>query len=358
MAALKPPISGRGAQGNPTNRFTRIETVADPEFYGGSFADEWESLPITQYLRDTSRSVISSNDSPDLPMEATLNPYRGCEHGCAYCYARPTHEYLGFSAGLDFETQILVKEEAPQLLREALSKPKYKPVTLSLSGVTDAYQPVERQLQVTRRCLEVLRDFRNPVGIVTKNFLVTRDLDLLAEMARWNGAHVLLSITTLDAELARRLEPRAASPARRLEAVRRLSQAGVPTSVMAAPVIPGLTDHELPSIIAAAAEHGAKDVHAIPLRLPGAVVEVFTAWLQEHYPDRVDRVLNRIRSLRGGKLNDANFHTRFRGEGHVAEGIAQMLRISKKRAGLPRPFPPLSVEHFRVPGPRQLDLFS
>lgn len=356
MAPLKP--SGRGANHNPTNRFTGIELERDPEFYGGAFAEEWGQRPPTAFLRDTSRSVVTTNDSPDLPMEATLNPYRGCEHGCAYCYARPTHEYLGFSAGLDFETNVLVKEEAPRLLREYLSRPKYRPVTISLSGVTDAYQPVERQLQLTRRCLEVLRDFRNPVGIVTKNFLVTRDLDILAEMARWNGVHVLLSITTLEAELARRMEPRAATPARRLEAVSLLNEAGIPTSVMAAPVIPGLTDHELPSIVAAAAAHGARDVHAIPLRLPGAVAPVFTAWLEEHYPDRAARVLNRIRSLRGGKLNDPNFHTRFRGEGHVADGIVQMLKISRRKAGLPKPFPALNAEHFRRPGPQQLDLFS
>ena len=357
MAPLKPSDPGRGSNHNPVNRFTQVELERDPEFYGGAFIDEWGKRAPTQFLRDTSRSIVSKNDSPDLPMEATLNPYRGCEHGCSYCYARPTHEYLGFSAGIDFETNILVKEDAPRLLREYLSRPKYQPTTISLSGVTDCYQPVERQLQLTRRCLEVMRDFRHPVGIVTKNFLITRDLDILSELARWNCAHVLLSITTLDAELARKMEPRAATPSRRLEAVKRLSDAGVPTSVMAAPVIPGLTDHELPSIVAAAAEHGALDVHAIPLRLPGAVVPVFTAWLEEHYPDRVDRVLNRVRSLRGGKLNDPNFHTRFRGEGHVADGIAQMLKISKRRAGLPKPFPPLSSEHFRPPGPQQLDLF-
>lgn len=358
MAAVIRPPSGRGANHNPTNRFLKIELEPDPEFYGGAFAEEWGARPPTNFLRDISRSVVTAQESPDLPMEATLNPYRGCEHGCSYCYARPTHEYLGFSAGLDFETQVLVKEDAPGLLREHLSKRGYRPVTISLSGVTDPYQPVEKRLRLTRRCLEVLREFRNPVGIVTKNFLITRDLDILADMAKWNGAHALLSITTLDGELARRMEPRAATPERRLEAIRRLSQAGVPTSVMVAPVIPGLTDHEIPAIVAAAAEHGARDAHAIPLRLPGAVVSVFTAWLEQQYPDRAERVLNRVRALRGGKLNDSGFHTRFQGEGAVAEGIAWMLKVARKKAGLPRPMTTLNKDLFRVPGPEQLDLFS
>lgn len=352
-----PDLSGRGANHNPANRFTSLELERDPEFYGGAFAEEWGQRPPTNFLLDSSKSIIATNDSPDLPLEATLNPYRGCEHGCAYCYARPTHEYLGFSAGLDFERNVLVKKDAPRLLREHLMKPRYQPVAVSLSGVTDAYQPVERQLKLTRGCLEVFLEFRHPVGIVTKNFLVTRDIDLLSALARYDCAHVLLTITTLDAELARRMEPRAATPARRLEAVRRLSEAGVPCSVMVAPCIPGLTDHELPSIVAAGAEAGAVNVSYLPLRLPGAVVPVFTEWLEEHYPDRKERVLNRIRSLRGGRLNDPNFHSRFKGEGHVADGMAQLHKLSLRKAGLPKPFPGLSTAHFRRPGPEQLSLF-
>lgn len=351
------PISGRGANINPPNRFTRLEFERDPEYYGGAFVEEWGERPITEFLNDTSRGIVSTNSSPDLPMEATLNPYRGCEHGCSYCYARPGHEFLGFSAGLDFETKVLVKKEAPRLLREHLMKPGYQPKTIALSGVTDCYQPVERQLKITRGCLEVFLEFRHPVGIVTKNFLVTRDADLLGRLARWGCAHVLISITTLDAELARRMEPRAATPTRRLEAVRRLTEAGVPCSVTASPLIPGLNDHELPAIVSAAAEAGALNVHYLPLRLPGAVAPVFVAWLEEHYPDRVDRVLNRIRSLRGGKLNDANFTSRFRGEGQIASGMAQMHKISLRRAGLPKPVQKLTAEHFRRPGPQQLDLF-
>ena len=354
MADRRP---ARGATYNPANRFLPLSFERNPDFYEGAFAEERNERPPTQFLVDASKSIVSTNDSPDVPLEATLNPYRGCEHGCNYCFARPTHEYLGFSAGLDFELKVLVKKDAPRLLRDHLSKPNYKPVTITLSGVTDCYQPVERQLRLTRGCLEVLRDFRHPVAIVTKNFLVTRDIDLLAELAQYDCAHVLLSITTLDAELARTMEPRAATPERRLEALRRLREAGIPASVMMAPVIPGLTDHELPAIVAAAAEHGALNVSYLPLRLPGAVAPIFIDWLEQRYPDRKDKVLSRIRSLRGGKLNDANFHSRFQGQGHVADGLAQLHKIAVRRAGLPKPCPTLSTEHFRKPGPQQLSLF-
>lgn len=349
--------SGRGATHNPSNRFVEIELERADDFYEGAFAEELGIRPPTNFLADSSRSIVSTNSSPDIPLEATLNPYRGCEHGCAYCYARPTHEYLGFSAGLDFEINIMVKHEAPSLLREYLSRDSYRPLVISLSGVTDCYQPVEKKLGLTRACLEVMLEFRNPTAVITKNFLVTRDIDILAKLARWDCAHVMLSVTTLDADLANRMEPRAATPARRLEAVRRLTEAGIPTAVMIAPVIPGLTDHEIPSIVAAAAEHGASDVRYLPLRLPGKVVPVFTEWLQTHFPDRLDRVLNRIRSLRGGKLNDPNFHTRFRGEGHVADGMAQLHKLALRKAQLPKSTSPLSRQHFRRPGPQQLDLF-
>jgi DNA repair photolyase len=351
------PRSGRGATHNPVNRFLQVEFERADDFYEGAFAEDLGVRPATNFLVDASRTIVTKNDSPDLPMEATLNPYRGCEHGCSYCYARPTHEYLGFSAGLDFELNVLVKKDAPQLLREHLMRKTYQPVTIAMSGVTDCYQPVERHLRVTRGCLEVMLEFRNPTAIVTKNFLVTRDIDLLSELARWGCAHVMLSITSLDADLANRMEPRASTPQRRLEAVRRLTAAGVPTSVMIAPVVPGLTDHEIPAIVAAAAEAGASNVRFLPLRLPGNVVAVFTEWLQAHFPDRKEKVLARIRSLRGGKLNDANFFTRFQGEGHVADGMAQLHKLALRKAGLPKPSAPLSKEHFRRPGPEQLSLF-
>ena len=247
------PIRGRGAAENPSNRFEQIAYERD---------DEWnepdDPAPKTQFFRDTSASIITYNESPDVGFDASINPYRGCEHGCIYCYARPYHEYLGFSAGLDFETKIVVKEDAPELLRRELLSSKWKPQVLAMSGVTDPYQPVERRLQITRKCLEVLVEFRNPVAIITKNLLVTRDIDLLADLAHDNAAAVFLSVTTLDAELARIMEPRTAQPAARLQAIEKLTKAGVPTGVLVAPVIPGLTDHELPAIIKAAAEAGAR----------------------------------------------------------------------------------------------------
>src|SRR5260221_1098620 len=257
---------GRGSATNPHNRFEKLSVELEPE----ALVDEDGEpiLPRTQFLRDDSQSIITFNDSPDIPFHAGLNPYRGCEHGCAYCFARPYHEYLGFSAGLDFETKIVVKENAPELLRRELSSAKWKPQVLSMSGVTDCYQPIERRLQLTRKCLEVLVEFRNPVAIVTKNLLVTRDIDLFADLARDSAAAVFLSITTLDADLARIMEPRTAQPEARLRAIRELTKAGVPVGVMVAPVIPGLTDHELPAILKAAAEAGACCAGMVPIRLP------------------------------------------------------------------------------------------
>src|SRR5215510_5595319 len=233
------PVPGRGASINPPNRFERLSYEADPEESGSS-----GPAPKTQYLRDTSKSIIAHNDSPDIPFDASVNPYRGCEHGCIYCYARPTHEFLGFSAGLDFETRILVKEDAPELLYDELSSRKWKPQILVMSGVTDPYQPIESRLRITRRCLEVLAEFRNPVGIITKNHLVTRDIDLLSDLAKHQAATVYVAVTTLDTELRRVMEPRTSPPAARLAAIRALSAAGIPTGVLVAPIIPGLTDHE------------------------------------------------------------------------------------------------------------------
>ena len=249
----------RGAATNPHNRFERIALEADPEFEAACAADPDEPAPNprTRFYRDPSRSILAKNDSPDVPFDASINPYRGCEHGCSYCYARPGHEYLGFSAGLDFETRILVKERAPELLRGVLAAPSWRPRVVALGGVTDGYQPVERRLGITRGCLEVFAEFRNPVAVVTKSALVTRDIDLLGELARFDAACVLVSITTLDRDLARAMEPRAAPPRRRLATVEALARAGIPVGVMVAPVIPGLTDHEIPAIVAAAARAGA-----------------------------------------------------------------------------------------------------
>ena len=276
-------IRGRGAAGNPPNRFESISYERDPES-----AEEEAPSPRTQFLRDLSQSIITYNDSPDVGFSASVNPYRGCEHGCIYCYARPYHEYLGMSAGLDFETKILVKENAPELLRRELSAKRWQPQVLAMSGVTDPYQPIERKLQITRRCLEVLAEFRNPVAIITKNYLVTRDIDLLSELAKHQAAAVFLSVTTLDADLARILEPRTTQPTRRLEAIQTLSRANIPVGVMIAPVIPGLTDQELPSIISAVAKAGAQFACFVPVRLPYAVAPLFEEWLtQQRGSDRV-----------------------------------------------------------------------
>jgi DNA repair photolyase len=342
---------GRGAGGNPPNRFEKIHLERD---------EDWDPAedpsPRTQFLRDLSRSIISYNESPDIPYHASLNAYRGCEHGCSYCYARPTHEYLGFSAGLDFETRIMVKENAPELLRRELSSPKWKPQTLALSGVTDCYQPIERRLQLTRKCLAVLAEFRNPVGITTKNYLVTRDLDLLRELAAHRAVMVHLSINSLDSELARKLEPRAASPKMRLAAVEALAKAGVPVGVLVAPVIPALNDHEMPAVLAAAKAAGAGWAYTEMLRLPLTVAPIFEEWLERNVPGKKEKVLNRIRAMRGGKLNDSRFGSRMRGEGIFAEQISRMFHVARRKAGLAEEGPELSTADFRRPEGAQLGL--
>jgi DNA repair photolyase len=347
----RPGPRGRGAPIQPPNRFERLEISLDAEYAAEAPG------PRTQFLRDAARTIISRNDSPDIGFGAGLNVYRGCEHGCAYCYARPYHEYLGFSSGLDFESRILVKTEAPALLRAELSNPKWKPEALAMSGVTDCYQPIERKLELTRACLEVLADFRNPVGIVTKNHLVTRDRDHLRELAAHDAVAVNLSITTLDADLASRLEPRASRPQHRLAAIRELSEAGIPAGVLVAPIIPGLNEHEIPAILAAAAEAGARFAGFTVLRLPHAVKDIFRTWLETHFPDRVDRVLGRVRDMRGGQLTSPGFEDRLRGAGVYADEIANLFTIAARRAGLNKERRELSTAAFRRPGvPTQLEL--
>ena len=353
MPERPPPQRGRGAPINPPNRFEPLSYSRDPEWN-----DLEDPALETQFFKDTSRSIITYNDSPDVGFDASINPYRGCEHGCIYCYARPTHEYLGFSAGLDFESKILVKEDAPELLRRELSSPRWKPQVLAISGVTDSYQPIERRLQLTRRCLQVLAEFRNPVVIITKNHLVTRDVDVLGELARYEAVRVFLSITTLDGSLSRVMEPRASHPTRRLAAIEALSQAGVQTGVLVAPVIPGLTDHELPSILAAAVQAGAKVAGYVTLRLPHGVGPLFEQWLGQHFPDRKDKVLHRIRAIRGGKLNDPRFNSRMRGEGIFAEQIRSLFALACRKAGIDGRGPALSTAAFRTPSHGQLSLFE
>ena len=347
-----PPLRGRGSATNPKNRFESIERV--PELPENS--DEI-SAPHTQFYPDSSKSLIAYNDSPDVGFDASINPYRGCEHGCIYCYARPSHEYLGFSAGLDFETKIMVKADAPELLRKELSSPKWKPQLVALSGNTDCYQPIEKQKQLTRRCLEVLLEFRNPAVIITKNHLVTRDIDILSELAKIDCIGVTISLTTLDGKLASALEPRGSTPARRLAAIRKLADAGVPVGYLQAPMIPGLTDSEAPAIAVAAAQAGASFSGYVALRLPFAVKDLFEQWLTQHYPDKKDKILHRVREIRGGKLNDPNFKSRMRGEGIYAEQMAALFQLARKKSRITERWPKLTTEHFRRPDKDQLGLF-
>ncbi|HEX5398419.1 MAG TPA: PA0069 family radical SAM protein [Verrucomicrobiae bacterium] len=342
----------RGAAENPPNRFEKIILEPDAEWNPDD-----DILPRTQFFKDHSKTVIARNDSPDVGFQASLNPYRGCEHGCIYCYARPTHEYLGFSAGLDFESKIMVKEDAPELLRKELSSQKWQPQVIFMSGVTDCYQPVERKLKLTRRCLEVLAEFRNPVFIVTKNHLVTRDIDLLSELARHQAVGVFLSITTLESELRQIMEPRTSPPAARLAALRELASAGIPVGVNVAPIIPGLTDHEMPAILKAAAEAGATSAGYTVVRLPHAVAPLFEKWLATHFPDRKENVLNRLRAMRGGRLYDAQWGKRFSGEGIFAEQIGRMFEVARRRAGIRNDDAALSTAGFRRVDGAQLPLF-
>ena len=344
-------LHGRGAFINPANRFEKILIERDEEVSD----EDYPSLK-TEFFKDTSKSIVSYNDSPDIGFSASLNPYRGCEHGCVYCYARPTHEYFGLSSGWDFESKIFVKMDAAALLRKELAHPKWKPQVVVVSGVTDCYQPFERKFQVTRQCMEVLLEFRNPVGIITKNRLVVRDADVFKQMAEYDGVCVTVSVTSLDAHVARTMEPRASTPANRLKAVEELAKAGVPVSVNVAPIVPGLTDHEIPAILKAAVNAGAQSAGYTVVRLPYAVKDLFERWLQEYFPDRKDKVLNRIRELRGGALYDSGFGTRMSGTGLFAEHIRDLFDMGYKRAKFPGRIR-LSAANFRNPNNQQLTLF-
>lgn len=349
VTAIAIPPRGRGALDNPAGRFERWGIEADKDT--GIPSDEdgnmlTEVRVETQVFRDTTRNILSTNDSPDIGMDYSINPYRGCEHGCIYCFARPTHEYLGMSAGIDFETKIFAKPDAPRLLEEKLKSAKWEPRVIFMSGVTDPFQPIEKKLRITRGCLEVLADFLNPVSIITKNHLVTRDIDLLSRLAAANAASVNLSVTTLDREVARAMEPRASTPPLRLKAIETLSKAGIPVNVMIGPVVPGLTDHEIPKILESAANAGAVSAGYTMLRLPYGVKDLFQGWVQEHYPMRADKILNRIREIRDGKLNDAEFGSRMRGEGFYADQIAHIFDAAARKFGLDKGIR-LSTSSFR-----------
>lgn len=349
-------VKGRGTALNPLNRFESV-AIEGGDYIQHSPEDE---MPLfrTQFIADPSKSILTQNDSPDVGFDFSVNPYRGCEHGCVYCFARPTHEYLGLSAGMDFETKILVKHNAPELLRDKLSSRSWKPEVVNFSGVTDCYQPIERKLEITRKCLEIMRDFRNPFMIITKNHLVTRDIDILKEMAQINGVGVFISVTTLNPKVAEVMEPRTSHPVSRLRAIEELAKAGIPVGSMVAPIVPGLTDHELPNILKAVKNAGASFAGMVPLRLPYVLDDLFIQWLEQHFPDRKERVLNRIKEIRGGKLNNSDFGSRMKGEGKYAEHIRAMFHLYTNKEGLNKKRLELSTDHFRkVTIPGQLDFF-
>lgn len=354
---MKTLFPHRGSPINPQNRFDALRVTEDPTTDWSPIEPEERPLPHTVFIRDLTSEILSENGSPDVGFSYGINPYRGCEHGCAYCYARPTHEYLGFSAGLDFETKIMVKLDAPRLLRRALEREKWVPQQIAMSGVTDCYQPAEYRFRLTRGCLEVLAEFRNPVSLITKNHLVTRDIDVLAELATHSCAWVFISITSLEDDLSRRLEPRASLPSRRLDAVAKLAAAGIPVSVNVAPVIPGLNDHEIPAILHTAAEAGAIDAHYSLVRFPHGVKDIFSEWLATHFPEKKESVLARVAAHRNGSLDAFRWHERLSGKGAQAEILGAAFEVWKHKAGLPRPHAELSAMGFRRPGEmKQLQL--
>ncbi len=353
-------IKGRGAQFNPKNRFERlyIENFQDDEIEGSLPGDEVNRKIKTQYFKDNSKSVIAVNDSPDIDFDYSFNPYRGCEHGCIYCYARPSHEFLGFSSGLDFETRIMVKENGAELLEKEFRKKSYKPDIIIFSGNTDCYQPIESKLKITRRALEVCLKYRNPVGLITKNSLVQRDIDILREMNELNLISVTISITSLDKALISKMEPRTSVPMKRLETIEKLSENNIPVGVNLAPIIPGLNDEEIPAILKAASERGAQFAGCILLRLPYSVKDLFIKWLNDEFPDRANKVINRIKDIRGGKLNHSEFGERFSGEGEFAETIKNLFKISCAKYSLNKRKFDLSLENFRKNSENQLEMFT
>jgi DNA repair photolyase len=342
----QPQHNGRGALSNASSRYDDEKRIRTND--GWDIEDELPPLRTT-LTKDATRTILARNTSPDIPFDRSINPYRGCEHGCIYCFARPTHAYLGLSPGLDFETKILFKPEAAKLLAAELASPKYRCDVVAMGTNTDPYQPVERELKVTRQILRVLSDFNNPVGIVTKNHMITRDIDILADMAKRNLAEVFLSVTTLDKDLARTMEPRASAPHRRLAAIKELSDAGIPTGVMSAPMIPGLNDHEMEAILEAATKAGATRAGYTVLRLPLEIKDLFEEWLRTNRPDRAERVLSLVRQMRGGELYKAKFGERMRGEGPIAQLLSQRFTAAVKRFDLNRFRYRLDTTRFAVP---------
>ena len=353
-------VAGRGSSLRVVSRFESVCRVDDEEVINDpEYVDSLGSKVATEYLEDSSQSVVSENNSPDVPFRYSLNPYRGCSHGCSYCYARPTHEYLGFGPGLDFESKIVIKPNAAELFRKWLVEGSRKGRAVEpvmISGVTDCYQGCEKQFELTRQCLEVARDFRYPVQLITKNALILRDLDLIGELAEMDLVSVAISVITLDQSLTRIMEPRTSAPAARLEAIRRITETGCPTMVMVAPIIPGINEQEIPGVLKAASDAGATRAGYVALRLPLTVEPVFLAWLEQHFPDRKEKVIQRIRSMRDGKMNSANFGERMIGKGVWGEQARQLMTTFCKRYGLecgvsygkPTERPKLRCDLFRV----------
>ncbi len=356
-------MKGRGSQSNLPNRFEKIHIDLSESDYTAydELTVEGKKIPTIFYC-DQSKSVLVKNNSPDLGLGYSINPYRGCEHGCIYCYARPTHEYLGFSSGLDFETKIMVKKDAAELLEKEFMNKKWEPQSVFFSGNTDCYQPAERNLKITRKCLEVFLKFQNPVSIITKNALVQRDIDILKQLSALNLVRVVISVTTLKKELQSKMEPRTSTPSKRLQTIEFLSSNGISTAVNVAPIIPGLTDEEIPSILKAASDSGAKLAGRVMLRLPHAVKLLFSDWVKREFPDRASKILNRITELYGGKLYDSNFATRLTGQGEWADTVQKIFDMNCKKLNLNKEKIPLSTHHFRIPdelkNKDQLDLFA
>lgn len=345
-------FKGRGAQIKTENKFLKAQYVTD---HVEGLDEPLFSAPTTQVFYENPKTVVNKVNSPDLGLMYSINPYQGCEHGCIYCYARNTHEYWGFNAGLDFESKIIAKKNAPSLLEKFILHPNWSPVPISVSGNTDCYQPLERKLEITRGLLKVFTNYRHPLGMITKNSLILRDLDLLTDLSKDNLVHVYISITSLDENLRRVMEPRTASAAKRLQTVEVLANAGVPVGIMNAPIIPGLNHHEIPNILKAAAEHGAQTAGMTIVRLNGSIGKIFEDWLRKNFPDRFDKVWNQICAMHGGNVNDSQFGRRMSGEGNFAEAIHQLFRTSKKKYFKDRSMPPLDLTKFRKNG--NLSLF-
>lgn len=345
-------FKGRGAQIKSENRFLKSHYVTD---HIEGLDEPLLENPHTQVFQENAKKIVNRVDSPDLGFGYSMNPYQGCEHGCIYCYARNTHEYYGFSAGLDFESKIVVKKNAARLLEQELLKPSWNAVPIMLSGNTDCYQPLEKKWGITRQILKVMAQYRHPVSIISKNGLVVRDIDLLQDLAGDNLVHVYISITTLNEELRRAMEPRTASGIKRLKTVEELAKANIPVGIMNAPIIPGLNHHEIPAILKAAADHGARNAGMTIVRLNGAIGKIFEDWLQKNFPDRFEKVWNQICSMHGGNVNDSQFGRRMRGDGNIADVIHQLFRTSKKKYFADKSMPAYDLTKFRKGG--NLSLF-